>query len=147
MALSGCSVQGKAVEAHFWDPCAELSDATLKQAGALPEKKNAAVQLVGWRICAWPTVFEHYWLNVSSTDEDTLSTMRRDPTYTDFRDVSVDGRKGQTYLFTHSRRGGCTVGFDTSYGSVHIDMTKPYADDACERAVDVARKLLPSLPS
>ncbi|MCE5290289.1 MAG: DUF3558 domain-containing protein [Nocardiaceae bacterium] len=144
-ALSGCAVQGKAVEAHFWDPCSELPAAALTAAGANPEKKNDDVQFPDWRMCSWPTVFANYWLIVASA-EDPIAALESNPKYADFREVDINGRRGKTYVFAGEEREGCTVGFDTSYGSIHIEMTSEAGDDACKRATDASRKLLPSLP-
>ncbi|CAM3618820.1 DUF3558 domain-containing protein [Smaragdicoccus niigatensis] len=145
--VSGCSIPGKAVEAHFWDPCTELSDQALREAGAKPETKDDAVKLKGWHVCGWQTTYDTYRLNVASS-EDSLATLRKRAAYADFRVVEVGGRSGQTYLVAGDRNGGCTVGFDSARGSVHVEMTRRKAGDAaCQVALVVARKLLPNLPS
>ncbi|MCE5292862.1 MAG: DUF3558 domain-containing protein [Nocardiaceae bacterium] len=144
--VSGCAVQGKAVEAHFWDPCTELSDQALREAGAKPETKDDAVQFPDWHMCGWLLDTDPYSLGVLSTER-RVADFRRNPTKTGFQDANVSGRHGLIYLEVANTRSSCTVGFDTARGSVHVVVgTRDLSRETCGPALDTARRLLPYLP-
>ncbi|CAM3619081.1 DUF3558 domain-containing protein [Smaragdicoccus niigatensis] len=146
--IGACAIQGKAVQAHVWDPCTGLPDQALRQAGAVPMTKNETGQPVGWHVCRWETTNGRYWLVVSSSG-DGMSTIRRDATYSDFQTANVGDRVGETYLLANDRRAGCTVGIDTAFGSVHVEMTNEKGESVevtCPLALSVSLALLRYLP-
>ncbi len=158
LAVAGCSKSQSSQpseaatttlsEAQLWDPCS-LPDSAVAATGVDPSTKNTqptGVQQPGFRSCAWRTT--GFSLTVDSTSH-SMNEVRANSTFSDFKDVTVPGRKAVSY--NPGSSGDCAVDFPTSQGVAEFIIYKEYgtasAEDSCVIAVRSATALSKYVPN
>jgi hypothetical protein len=168
LAAAGCSSSGGSTSetthnnTPIFDPCTQISDDILRQAGLDPSSKDkdvAGVHYKGWDLCGWKPVNFDIWgvtsygVTVYSTNGESLEQVRNDSFNNHFADVTVAGHNALQF---HS--GGtdpaldCDVAFATSVNGVidvSIDRNEAgsYNEPVCATTNRMATLLLPSFAS
>lgn len=128
LGVTGCdsgepSSQGATTTAKpvLWDPCTEISDAVLTEAGVDPSTEESGVAGVhqsGWEICGWSG--DEYALTVYTTGM-SVADFEAKPGNTGFSDVTIAGRQGRQFKVEgDSRNLFCDVVFPTEQGVVQL---------------------------
>lgn len=141
-----------AVEVALWNPCTEIPDDLLSDAGVDPAKKESGVAGVhqsGWEICTWEG--RQYFLAVYSSRR-TVQEIREKPGNVAFRDVSIGGRQGVEYRVEGASMNlNCDIVFAADQGMVSLRVgNRASADnheDPCMLANDIAEMLVPVFPA
>ncbi|WP_280489862.1 DUF3558 domain-containing protein [Nocardia farcinica] len=139
--------------ADVYDPCAQLSDSALREAGLDPASESVTTNADGpasWRICGWYPADHRYKVDVLSTSH-TIAETRANEKLNILREVTVGGRRGLVTQDKSDRQGNsCYVALPAQQGMFEIAIgwessaaTKP---DLCALAVEYAHKLEPHLP-
>nr|WP_280193621.1 DUF3558 domain-containing protein [Nocardia farcinica] len=141
-----------AAEVALWNPCTEIPDDLLRQAGVDPavvESGVAGVHQSGWEICTWrgPTYSMAVYSSTRSVQE-----IREKPGNTDFRDVQIGGRQGVEYRVAGASRDlDCDIVFPASQGMVSIRIGNSALvdnpQDPCRLVNKAAEILVPVLPA
>lgn len=155
----GATVDGAATTstvsapADVYDPCAQLSDSALREAGLDPASESVTTNADGpasWRICGWYPADHRYKVDVLSTSH-TIAETRANEKLNILREVTVGGRRGLVTQDKSDRQGNsCYVALPAQQGMFEIAIgwessaaTKP---DLCALAVEYAHKLERHLP-
>ncbi|MBC7304645.1 MAG: DUF3558 domain-containing protein [Nocardia sp.] len=136
----------------LWNPCTEIPDAALTQAGVDPateEKGVAGVAQSGWEICGWGG--PDYSITVYTTNK-PVDEFEQKPGNVDFRDVTIAGRTGREFKVTGASKDlGCDVVFPANPGVVQLQIfnsaLKTGLDDPCTYLERVGEVLVPIFPS
>jgi hypothetical protein len=137
----------------LFDPCTEISDETLVQAGLDPATEvrgTGAVHQSGVETCRWDG--PRYYLGVFSAER-TVDDIRRDPANTGFRPVTVAGRVGLEVRKTDPAVQECDVVFEAAQGTLTVnvhkvdDFMRPNPEDPCITDLRVAEALVPTFPN
>ncbi|MFD4458665.1 DUF3558 domain-containing protein [Nocardia sp. NPDC058480] len=136
----------------LWNPCTEISDAALTEAGVDPateEKGVAGVPQSGWEICGWAG--PDFSLTVYTTNK-PVDEFEQKPGNVDFRDVTIAGRTGREFKVTGASKDlGCDVVFPAKQGVVQLQIfnsaLKTGLDDPCTYLERVGEVLVPIFPS
>ncbi|MEU4648094.1 DUF3558 domain-containing protein [Nocardia fluminea] len=139
-------------EPVLWNPCTEISDAALSEAGVDPateEKGVAGVPQSGWEICGWGG--PNYSITVYTTNK-LVDEFEQKPGNVDFRDVTIAGRTGREFKVTGASKDlGCDVVFPANQGVVQLQIfnsaLKTGLDDPCTYLERVGEVLVPIFPS
>lgn len=119
----------------LWDPCTEIPDGALSEAGLDPTTKDsgiAGVEQTGWKICRWRN--KEFSMTVFSTGEkvDYFESMSGN---VEFQDVTVSGRTGRQFRVEGASKDRlCDVVFPVpSQGVVQLRISSsPVPDDPVE---------------
>ncbi|MGW6623759.1 DUF3558 domain-containing protein [Nocardia sp. NPDC055002] len=136
----------------LWNPCTEISDAALSEAGVDPateEKGVAGVPQSGWEICGWGG--PDYSITVYTTDK-AVNEFEQKPGNVDFRDVTIAGRAGREFKVAGASKDlGCDVVFPANRGVVQLQIfnsaLKTGLDDPCMYLERVGEVLVPIFPN
>ncbi|WP_025346614.1 DUF3558 domain-containing protein [Nocardia nova] len=147
--VEGNGVAGtSAAAAPLWDPCTQIPDDVLQQAGVDPATKEsgiAGVHQSGWEICNWRG--RTYHLNVLSTGRAPEEIENKDGNV-DFRDVTIAGRQGRQ--FRTGEDGTCDVVFPATQGSLQLTLVNFLSadnlEDPCQVLERVGAPVVPVLP-
>ncbi|MFD8102592.1 DUF3558 domain-containing protein [Nocardia fluminea] len=105
----------------LWNPCTEISDAALTEAGVDPateEKGVAGVPQSGWEICGWGG--PDYSITVYTTDK-PVSYFEQKPGNVNFTDVTIADRQGSQFRVQGDARNlWCDVVFPSEQGVVQL---------------------------
>ncbi|WP_278261860.1 DUF3558 domain-containing protein [Nocardia sp. AG03] len=159
LGVAGCdsgepSSQGATTTAApvLWDPCSEISDAVLTEAGVDPSTEESGVgghAQSGWKICAWDA--PDYSLTVYTTNK-TVGEFEQKPGNVEFQDVTIAGRAGRQFKVQGASKDlGCDVVFPAEQGVVQLEiLNSPLEsglDDPCVYLERVGQVLVPILPN
>ncbi|MFB7876823.1 DUF3558 domain-containing protein [Nocardia sp. NPDC056064] len=159
LGVAGCdsgepSSQGATTTAKpvLWDPCTEISDAVLTEAGVDPSTEESGVgghAQSGWEICAWDA--PEYSLTVYTTNK-SVEEFEQKPGNVDFQDVTIAGRAGRQFKVQGASKDlGCDVVFPAEQGIVQLEiLNSPLEsglDDPCVYLERVGEVLVPILPN
>ncbi|MFC3964263.1 DUF3558 domain-containing protein [Nocardia jiangsuensis] len=140
-------------DAGLWDPC-RLPDSAISATGLDPRSKIpdvVGVDFDGWQVCNWsPEPPDWYELTIFSGSP-TLDEVRQRKDFTSFKDRSVDGRPGVTFLdVSDSRSLTCSVAVEVPWGTVAFRLiASPVVGklgDPCSEVIRHADDLAVNLP-
>ncbi|MEU6561749.1 DUF3558 domain-containing protein [Nocardia nova] len=150
--VEGNGVAGtSAAAAPLWDPCTQIPDGVLQQAGVDPSTKEsgiAGVHQAGWEICTWKS--PKFFLNVLSTGK-SVQEIENKPGNIDFQDVTIAGRQGRQFRVEGaSKDSTCDVLFPAAQGTIELTLVNNAAldnlEDPCRVVQQVGEPLVPVLP-
>ncbi|MEU4708888.1 DUF3558 domain-containing protein [Nocardia salmonicida] len=136
----------------LWNPCTEISDAALTEAGVDPateEKGVAGVPQSGWEICGWEG--SNYALTVYTTDK-PVSYFEQKPGNINFTDIAIANRQGRQFRVQGDTRNlWCDVVFPSEQGVVQLAVgNSAIADgpleDPCVYLQRAGAVLVPTFP-
>lgn len=135
----------------LWNPCTEISDAALTEAGVDPATEETGLgghAQPGWEICGWTG--RDYSLTVYSTDR-TVADFEQKPGNIDFTDVTIADRQGRQFKEQGDTRNlDCDVVFPAAGGVVQLQvLNSPIAkglDDPCDYLQRAGAVLVPIFP-
>lgn len=137
----------------LWDPCTEIPDSVLSEAGLDPTTKDsgiAGVEMTAWRICGWRN--KEFAITVYSTDK-SMDFFESKSGNVEFQDVTVAGRTGRQFRVEGASKDLlCDVVFSVpSQGVVQLGIhSSPIPDvpvEPCGVLYRVGELIVPSFPS
>ncbi|TQM26219.1 DUF3558 domain-containing protein [Nocardia bhagyanarayanae] len=146
------STSTSAAEAPLFNPCTGIPDDVLRSAGVDPateESGIAGVHQHGWEICSWSN--KQFSMTVFSTGR-TVAEFEKKPGNTDFRDVTVAGRKGRQFKVEGASKDVlCDVLFPVStQGVVQLRISNRIGldnlEEPCSVLYRVGESIVPILP-
>ncbi|MGK8489859.1 DUF3558 domain-containing protein [Nocardia asiatica] len=137
----------------LFNPCTEIPDAALREAGLDPATEDpgvAGVHQSGWEICGWDA--PRYLVTVFSTGR-AVSEFESKPGNVEFKDVTVAGRPGRQFKVEGATKDlGCDIVFPASQGVIQLRIFNKAAalgnraDDSCSVLYRVGESLVPVFP-
>ncbi|WP_082857935.1 DUF3558 domain-containing protein [Nocardia arizonensis] len=168
VAVSGCDTVSdgaatpspitdkSAATAALWDPCTQISAATLERLGVDPSTRDNNIgeldRVDGWKLCSWKDkpLRSNYSLGVWSTIR-TVADTRKDSYNIDFIEVTVSGRTGLQYRRADDRDNRiCYIAFSSGGHEVDVSVYKSTLStdtrNPCTIAAAAAEILVPIIP-
>lgn len=172
LAVTGCDVThaewltspekktGKAANEASWDPCTQIDNDALVQAGVDPATRDNAIEDVhgveGWKLCSWhnrDVDWDHtlgVWSTTYTTDDFQVDNQDK-PYLVDVTDISVAGRSGIQYRKAYDFPNSvCYLGIPYSGGIVQATIlnTAPteLKQDPCITVTQTVEVLASELP-
>ncbi|WP_181063128.1 DUF3558 domain-containing protein [Nocardia nova] len=144
----------KAATAALWDPCTQVTDAALRQAGVDPATRTVnigGVAVDGWKLCSWHDSPDFYYTLGVWSSVFTVDDLKKKPDNIDFQEVTVGGRKGYQYRTASDKNGtNCYAAFPASQGTFEVsiyNMSSRATESPCPHAVSAAAAIVPLFPS
>ena len=151
---------GKAANEASWDPCTQIDNDALAQAGVDPATRDNAIEDVhdieGWKLCSWhnrDADWDHtlgIWSTTYTTDDFRVDNQDK-PYVVDVTDISVAGRPGVQYRKAYDFPNSvCYLGIPYSGGMVQATIlnTAPTESkqDPCITVTQTVEMLASELP-
>lgn len=144
----------KGATAALWDPCTQVTDDVLRQAGMDPATKTTnigGVAVDGWKLCSWHDNPDYYYTLGVWSSLFTIEDLKKKPDNVDFQAVTAGGRNGFQYRTASDKNGtNCYVAFPASQGTFEVsiyNMSSRAAEAPCSHAVSAAAAIVPLFPS
>ncbi|WP_084461011.1 DUF3558 domain-containing protein [Nocardia kruczakiae] len=144
----------KVATAALWDPCTQVTDDVLRQAGMDPATRAVnigGVPVDGWKLCSWHDNPDYYYTLGVWSSIFTIDDLKKKSDNIDFQEVTVAGRKGFQYRTASDKNGtNCYVAFPGSRGTFEVsmyNMSSRAAEPPCSHAISAASALVPLFPS
>ncbi|MFE3443163.1 DUF3558 domain-containing protein [Nocardia sp. NPDC059180] len=149
-------VASAAAAVELFNPCSDLSEQALTDAGLDPSTERTSVDPpsgeADWRICSWKPTDSSATVRVDvfSTSY-TIDEARQNDNLTGFENVTIGPRSGVTlYDKSDTKRDRCYAAMPAAQGMFEIAVTwrgsESAMPDMCDLAVEQAARLEPNLP-
>jgi hypothetical protein len=145
-----------------WDPCTQIPDSLITNAGLDPTTKDpnaAGAQYEGWKTCSWkplgytPTGPDSYYVSILSTNTKSINDIRNSSEETQLTNVTIGNRTALQSRYGHDNDSQytCDLNFATAaHGLVNLNVggsvLTRFSTPICDIARQTAISLLPALP-
>lgn len=140
-----------ATPAALWNPCTQIPDQVLRDAGVDPATEESGIGGVhqsGWEICSWNA--PEFSLAVFSTGR-VVAEFEQKSGNVEFRDITISGRQGRQFKVEGaSKHLMCDAVFPAAQGVVQLNILNHPAlddlEDPCAVLSRVGETVVPLFP-